>query len=417
MSDVLDHETTRGPATEQAPRLPFDRPDAVDLAPLYSVLRREAPLVRVRTPAGDTAWLVTRYDQARELFADVRLGRSHPRPEEAAAVSDAAIMGGPNGDHETEREEHRRMRALLTPAFSARRMRLLGEHVRELVDACLDAMEAARAQAPDQPVDLHAHLSFPLPVMVICELLGIPFADRGYFRGLSERVGRIDTGSDAQDAMDEFRAYMGRLAAAKLDDPGEDVITDLARAQAEDPIFSHDELTRIASGLLFAGHETTVNRIDLGVLMLLTDTARRDALTADPEGRVNSTVEEVLRLASPGGLGILRYAHEDVVLASGETIPEGDAVLIPPGVANRDPEAFDAPEEFDADRQPNPHLAFGHGAHFCIGASLARIELRTVFAALFTRFPTLRLARPVDEIPVHSDRVTGGVDAVPVRWD
>ena len=406
MTDVL-HE---------APRLPFERPDALEIAPLYAVLRRSAPLVPVRTPAGDDAWLVTRYQEARELFGDARLGRSHPAPEEAAAVSDAAILGGPSGDHATEKADHTRMRTLLTPAFSARRMRSLTEHVQELVDGCLDAMEEAHARNPEAPVDLHEHLSFPLPVLVICELLGIPYGDRTYFHGLSDRVGRMDTGADAQDAMDEFRHYMGVLAAAKLREPGEDVITDLAQAQRDDPAFTHEEFTRLAAGLLFAGHETTVNRIDLGVLMLLTDLSRRDALVADTVGRVNSTVEEVLRLASPGGLGILRYAHEDITLDGGPTIPCGDAVIIPPGVANRDETAFADPDTFDPDRKPNVHLAFGHGAHFCIGASLARTELRTVFTSLFTRFPGMRLAADMDEIGLREDRVTGGVDAVPVSW-
>nr|WP_240979500.1 cytochrome P450 [Streptomyces sp. HNM0574] len=385
------------------------------LAPLYDVLRRQAPLVRVRTPAGDPAWLVTRYSEARELFGDPRLGRSHPSPEDAPGVSDAAVMGGPQGEYATERADHQRMRKLLTPAFSARRMTALAGHVRQLVGERLDAMEAARAAAPDEPVDLHAQLSFPVPVLVICELLGVPYADRAYFHGLSQRVGRLDTGEDAQLAMDEFRAYTGDLAAAKLRDPGEDVLTDLAVAQRDDPAFTHDELTRIASGLLFAGHETTVNRIDLGVLMLLTDTARRDALTAAPDRLVNPTVEEILRLSAPGGLGLLRYAHEDVPVGT-VTIARGDAVIISSGAANRDAEVFGEPDTFDPERSPNLHLAFGHGAHFCIGASLARTELRTVFRELFTRFPTLHLTRPATELTVRTDRVTGGVDEVPVSW-
>ncbi|MCP2163446.1 cytochrome P450 [Goodfellowiella coeruleoviolacea] len=407
--------TTVTASTDQAPQLPFDRPNVLEIAPLYAVLRRQAPLTRVRTPAGDPAWLVTRFEEARALFADPRLGRSHPEPENASIVSDAAVINGPTGDYTTEQAEHTRMRSLLVPAFSASRMRRLADHVQELTEGCLDAMASARASAPDQPVDLHEHLSFPLPVLVICELLGVPFADREYFHGLSDRVGRMNSGGDAKAAMAEFQRYMGALAEAKRANPGEDVVSDLVRAQRDDPALTDDELTRLAAGLLFAGHETTVNRIDLGVLMLLADLDRRDAFLADPEGLARQTVEEILRLSAPGGLALLRYAHEDIEI-SGQLIRRGEAVMISSGAANRDPSVFPEAERFDPSRSPNIHLSFGHGAHFCIGASLARTELRVVFSSLFRRFPTLRLAVPVDELTIRADRVTGGVTAVPVTW-
>ncbi|GAA1317251.1 cytochrome P450 [Pseudonocardia xinjiangensis] len=402
-------------STELAPQLPFDRPNVLDVAPLYAVLRAEAPITKVRTPAGDPAWLVTRYEEARALFGDSRLGRSHPNPSEAATVSDAAILSGPSGDYETEQADHARMRALLVPAFSAKRMRLLAGHVRDLVDGCLDAMEAARAADPERPVDLHATLSFPLPVLVICELLGVPFDDREYFHGLSDRVGRLDGGTDAAEAMAEFERYMGGLAEAKRANPGEDVVSDLVRAQQADPRFTDEMLARLSAGLLFAGHETTVGRIDLGVLLLLSDLDRRDAFAADPEGQAQRTIEEILRLSAPGGLGLLRYAHEDIEIG-GVTIARGDAVLLSTAAANRDPSAFAEATEFDPARSPNPHLSFGHGPHFCIGASLARTELTAVFSALFRRFPGLRLAVEVDDLVVRADRLTGGVTEVPVTW-
>jgi cytochrome P450 len=401
--------------TDLAPQLPFDRPNVLEIAPLYEVLRRDAPIVRVRTPAGDPAWLVTRYQEARTLFADPRFGRSHPAPEEASVVSDAAVISGPSGDYDTEQQSHTRMRKLLVPAFSAKRMRALGDHVQELVTACLDAMQAAHDLSPDEPVDLHEHLSFPLPVLVICELLGVPYADREYFHGLSDRVGQLGAGDDARNAMEEFKAYMSRLAELKRANPMEDVVSDLVLAQNDDPAFSDDDLTALAAGLLFAGHETTVNRIDLGVLMLLTDLDRRDSFVADVDGLVHGTVEEILRLSAPGGLGLLRYAHADVVLGE-QRIAAGDAVIISSGAANRDSSAFAEPDRFDPSRSPNTHLSFGHGAHFCIGASLARTELKIVFSSLFARFPGLRLAVNAGDLAVRSDRVTGGVNEVPVVW-
>lgn len=400
---------------ELAPQLPFDRPNVLDVAPLYDVLRRAAPMSRVRTPAGDPAWLVTRYEEAKALFTDARLGRSHPAPETAARVSDAAVLAGPSGDYESEQADHQRLRKLLVPAFSARRMRLLTEHVQDIVTTCLDTMEAAHDRAPDQAVDLHEHLSFPLPVLVICELLGVPYEDRERFRGLSDRMGQMNAGDDARNAFQEFAAYTGGLAEAKRAEPAQDVISDLVLAQRDDPTFSDQALAELAAGLLFAGHETTAGRIDLGVLRLLSDLDRRDALAADPDGLVASTVEEILRTSAAGGLGLLRYAHDDIEVA-GQTIARGEAVIISSNAANRDPEAFDEPNRFDPTRRPNTHLAFGHGGYFCIGASLARTELRVVFSTLFRRFPGLRLAIDVDDVVVRADRLTGGLAALPVTW-
>ncbi|RSD21359.1 cytochrome P450 [Amycolatopsis eburnea] len=399
-------------ATTDTPRLPFDRPNVLEIAPLFAVLRRQGPVVGVTTPAGDPAWLVTGFEQVRAVFTDPRFGRSHPAPEEASALSDAAVLSRPQGDHETEHAEHARMRKLLVPAFSANRIRRLAGHVQELADGCFDAME--RAGAGGEPVDLHEHLSFPLPVLVICELLGVPYEDRETFRVLSDRMGRMDIGAGAEAALDEFAAYMGRLAAVKRRDPGQDVVSDLVRAQADDPAFGDDDLARLAAGLLFAGHETTSNRIDLGALYLLTDLARRDALAADPEG-VHGVVEEILRLSAPSGLGVLRYAHDDVDLG-GVRIARGDAVVLAIGAANRDETVFPDPEAFDPARKPNAHVAFAYGGWFCIGASLARTELRVVFGSLFRRFPGLRLAVGVDELRIRTNRVTGGVDRVPVLW-
>jgi pentalenolactone synthase len=189
----------------------------------------------------------------------------------------------------------------------------------------------------------------------------------------------------------------------------------MVRIQTEDPAFTDDLLGRLAAGLLFAGHETTAGRIDLGLLYLLSDLDRRDALATDPDGLAASTVEEILRMSATGGLGLLRYAHEDVEI-SGQLVSQGEAVIISTNSANRDPEAFEKSETFDPMRRPNAHVAFGYGGHFCIGASLARTELRVVFAALFKRLPGLRLAVGIDDIEVRENRVAGGLGALPVTW-
>ena len=398
----------------ERPRLPFTRPNLLELAPFYEVLRREAPIAPVTTPAGDPAWLATRFTEVRDLLGDKRFGRSHPEPEQASRISTAAVQDGPSGDYDSEAAEHGRMRRLLTPAFSAKRMRLLSGHVQELVDGYIDDMVAAHAASTDGVVDLHAHLAFPLPVAVICKLLGVPEADGEYFRSLSDRMATF-SGQDAAEAREEFGRYMAGLAEAKRAEPGEDVITDLVRAQAEDEDFGYPEMIRLCVGLLFAGHETTVNRIGLGTLFLLTHPEQWAALAADPDGRIDAVIEEVMRLGAPGDLGLLRYAHTDVEMG-GVTIARGDAVILSINAANRDAEVYSDSETFDPDRSERGHVGFGHGPHFCIGASLARTELRSVFATMARRLPELTLAVGLDDLDIRTDHITGGVRSLPVRW-
>jgi cytochrome P450 len=399
----------------ERPALPFTRPDILELAPLYDVLRREAPVAAVTTPAGDPAWLVTRYEEVRDLLGDRRLGRSHPRPERAARITHGAVQEGPSGNYETEETDHIRMRRLLTPAFAARRMRQMGDDVQALVDSYVDDLVAAKEASPDGVADLHERLAVPLPVAVICRLLGVPHEDSDHFRDLSDRMATYSGDVDAEGARAEFGRYMAGLAERKRAEPCEDVISDLVRAQTEDEDYDYGEMIRLSVGLLFAGHETTVNRIGLGTLLLLSRRERWEDLTADPAGRIDAHVEEIMRLGAPGDLGLLRYAHTDVEVG-GVTIRAGDAVILSINAANRDPQAFAEAEAFDPDREERAHVGFGHGGHFCIGASLARSELRTVFRTLATRLPGLRLATGLDDIEVRTQHLTGGVRALPVTW-
>ena len=399
-----------------APQLPFDRPNALEVAPRYAELRRQAPVTRVLSPAGDPAWLAMGYAEVRQILGDARFGRRHPTPETAAKVSQAAIAGGPRGDYNTETRDHQRMRKMLVPAFSARRMARLTERIQELTARCLDDMQALRDADPNTPVDLDKVLAFPLPALVISELLGVPPEDRGLFGELSKRMTAMYDGADAWAARAELEEYTAGLAAAKRANPGPDVISDVVAMQQEDPTFTDTDVAELAAGLLFAGHETTSGRISFGVLWLLSDASRRAAFAADPDGRVQPTVEEILRLAAPSaGPGLLRYAREDVEIG-GVTIAAGELVLLNTDSANRDESVYADPWEFRTDRKPNAHLTFGHGMHVCIGANLARTELRIVFPALFHRFPGLRLAAGLDELELQSQRVTGGVDRVPVLW-
>ncbi|MEJ3658579.1 cytochrome P450, partial [Actinomycetes bacterium KLBMP 9759] len=358
---------------------------------------------RVRTLTGDVAWLATGYDELKQLLKEPSLGRSHPDPENAARTSGAAVASGPSGDFETEVEQHRQMRQVLTPGFSAKRMLMLRERVGARIDAILDGMVTP-------PVDLHELLGMPLPVMVICELLGVPFEDGPKFRAWSTAMADVTDHAAALRAEAEFFEYTVGLIAVKQAEPGEDVLSDLARAVPA------EQAAQLAKGLLFAGHETTMTRIDLGTLLLIKNPEQKDRLLADPS-LVNSAVEEILRMSLGASVtgGITRYASTDIAVGD-VLIERGDAVLLANGVANHDPKAFDDPDTFDVGRHPNPHLSFGHGGHFCIGATLARVELREVFGRLFQRFPTLHLAVDESELPVNHDKITGGVAALPVAW-
>lgn len=371
---------------------------------------------RVITPAGDPAWLVTRYQDVKRLLTDSRLGRSHPDPERAPRYANAAIFGGPIGTPETEQAEHMQMRALLTRSFSAKRMELLRPRTQELVDGLIDDL---LRQVP--PADFHASVSFPLPVLVICQLLGVPFEDHTRFRQWSDDAADMTNAERSHSGMAQLFGYMFELLARKRQEPGEDVLSDLLAAQAMSPALTDHGIAELSAGLLFAGHETTVAAIDRGVLLLATNPDQRATLQANAS-LIETAVEEILRYpdpvepadnAAPGGLP--RYAHADLDIDD-VTIKAGELVLLALHEANLDPAAFERADEFDIRRADNPHLTFGHGARYCIGAPLARIELQSVLATLVRRVPSLRLAVPLEALRPKSHLLTGGLMELPVTW-
>ncbi|MBV9847888.1 MAG: cytochrome P450 [Kutzneria sp.] len=389
------------------PSLPFPRPSAFDLAPELLRLQEQGPITRVRTAAGDEAWLVTRHDEVKALFADPRLGQSHPEPERAAKVSNSVLIGGARDNYETEDADNAAMRAMLMPAFSPRRIRAMRPLVERTVDDLLEAM--ARREPP---VDLHEALSVPLPVLVICDLLGVPYADREEFRALSDAASDTVDGARSAAGWEGLTAYMDRLLAGKRAEPGDDLLSDLLAAHGgEVPDF---HLAQLGAGLLFAGHETTVVRIDWGTVLLLTNPEQRELVERD-ETRMAEAVEEILRRSANEGGGLPRYARADIEVGD-VTVKAGEAVLLSIGAANHDARTFGDPIRFDIGRKANHHVTFGHGAHYCVGASLARLELQVVFTALLRRFPTLRLAVPVEELRLRTGRLGGGLVEVPVTW-
>jgi len=404
-------------ATQPGPQLPFARADVLHLSPLYRELReQQGPVVRVTSPIGDPGWLVIGYEEARFAFSDKRFGYYiHPDPPNAPLASDSIMLGKPMGDTEYGQDQVK-LRKLLVPAFTPKRIKLLNDWIQELTDGCLDAMQVAHDANPDEPVDYHAQLGWRLPVLVIGALLGVPREDFDYCIELSDRMGAIGNEPDAIAAMMELQEYMGRLADVRRANPGVDVISDMVAAEQADPGIFHDRpLEAHAASLVFPGHETTVARMDFGLLYLLNQPEWKDWLMEDPEGRIDATVEEIARLTSAHNLGLLRWAMEDIEIG-GVTIGRGDLVIISEAGANRDPSVWPDPEVFDPTRETVPHVAFGHGGHVCLGQSLARAELRIVFPSLFRRFPDLRLANELGDYAIRNDRTGGGIDNVLVTW-
>lgn len=386
-------------------QLPFEQWDPLRIAPRLGELQSQGPVHRVRTGPGDEAWLVTSHPLVRRLLEDDRLGRSHPTPETAARTGET-LFEGVLGDFATEAADHARIRSLLQPHFSPKRMRALRPRVEALTARLLDQLTE---HGP--PADLHAGVAVPLPILVICELLGVPYADCEQFRAWTADAASVGDPARSARGMGELFSYGQELVARKRAGPGDDVISRLSAVEG----VSDDEIAGLSMALLFAGHETTVVHISLGTLLLLTNPAQWQALVDDP-GLVGPAVEEILRASTKGpGGGIPRYAREDLEI-DGVTVRAGELVLLANSAANHDPAAFPDPHRLDITRSAGAHVTFGHGARYCLGAPLARIELQAVFTQLVTRFPRLRPAVDVDELRIREDALTGGLAALPVRW-
>jgi cytochrome P450 len=395
-------------SADNLPRLPFDRPNILDLSPRYQALLRDRPVSQARTPIGDVGWLVCGYSEVKSLLADDRLGRSHPDPDRAARYSGSMVQGGPLGDPATEEADYALMRRLLAPAFSARRMQELHGEVEKLVSDLCDRMAA---ETP--PVDIQKMITYALPVMVICRLLGVSSDDRDQFRAWSDAATALYDEESAAEGFAALAGYMDRLIQSKREQPADDLISDLVAATNGTTV-TDDYLSMLVAGLLFAGHETTVLRLDYGTLYMLARPESRQTIQNEPSF-VSGAVEEVLRLGAPGRPPLLHYSRVDIEIG-GESIKAGDLVLLALEAANQDSRVFPDPSRFDVTRRPNPHLTFGYGRHFCLGASLARIEMNVLFSTLFERFPTLRLAVPLEQMRQHENSATGGLNALPVTW-
>ena len=391
----------------QLPQLPFPQTSPLEVAPGLRALRSRRTIQPIRTAVGHEAWLVTDYARVRQLLDDDRLGRSHPEPHAAPRAGESALFGGPVGDFETEVADHARMRALLQPHFSPKHMRAMQPRIETLAKRLLDDLAE---HGP--PADLHATLALPLPILVICELLGVPYGDRDQFRAWTQDASNVRDHARSERGLGELFLYGLKLVEHKRTHPEDDVIS---RMCATDGV-SDFEAATMSIALLFAGHETTVVHIGLGALQLLTNPDQWRALLDNP-ALIPNAVEELMRAtASGGGIGgVPRYARTDFEI-DGIAIHTGDLLLLDFGSANHDPAVFHDPDRVDVTRKEAAHLAFGYGGRYCIGAPLARIELKTVFTQLIPRFPSMHLTVDPASLTVCGDVLIGALVELPVSW-
>jgi len=389
---------------------PFSDPDRLNLHPLYAGLRNEEPLSRVRLPFGEEAWLATRYADVRLVLGDQRfsraasVGRDEPRINPRQSEMGILSMDPP---------EHSRLRTLVAKAFTVRRVELLRSRAEQVANELIDAMVADGA-----PTDLVERYATPLPVTVICELLGVPTADQDRFHIWSEAI--VSTTSLSMEQIvqyiDNLHAYIADLIEQRRQHDKDDLLSAMVRARAENADrLSEQELVALAAGLLAAGHETTVTQIPNFVYVLLTNPDALRQLLDHPE-LLPAAVEELMRYVPLGaGSSFARYALEDVEVG-GVLVRAGEPVLGSLSSANRDGDVFSRPDELDFTRESNPHIGFGHGVHHCLGAQLARMELQVALGVLLKRLPNLRLAVPEQDLVWKTGMLVRGLRAMPVAW-
>ncbi|WP_207311442.1 cytochrome P450 [Lentzea alba] len=385
---------------------PFDPPSRI------TELRSTRPVSPMLFPDGHEGWLVTGYDAVRTALADTRfssrqdLGILHvPFPTPGMPEQTEPSPQTPGLFISMDPPDHTRLRRKLTGAFTVRRMKALEEGIIEITERQLD--ELAKLTPP---IDLVTEFALPVPSLVICELLGVPYADRETFQVNSskfmEREVSLDDKMAAYTAMTTFLA---ELVVSKRAEPADDLLSDLA----QDEDLSVEELVGMAFLLLLAGFETTANMLALGTFALLEHPDQLAELRANPE-LIPDAVEELLRYLAVADV-FFRYAAEDIEFF-GETIRAGSTVILSLLAGNHDPEKFEHADTLDVHRNARGHLSFGHGVHQCLGQQLARIEMRAGFEGLLRRFPSLELAVPAREVKLKTDMNIYGVHALPVTW-
>ncbi|MFJ9679065.1 cytochrome P450 [Streptomyces sp. NPDC101194] len=373
--------------------------------PHYEKLRATGPVHTVRTDDFERVWLVVGYDEGRAVLADQRFGKEWQGPADRPDANDPIFANM----LELDAPHHTRLRKLVTREFTARRVEALRPRVQQITDELLDAM------VPAGRADLVDALAFPLPMTVICELIGVPDLDRNAFRRLSNSIVTPVTPEQEREAVAAMGAYLGELIEDKRCSPGDDLMSALVRTRDEEGDgLSPDELVGMAFLLLVAGHETTVNLISNGVRALLDHPDQLAALRADFD-LIDGAVEEMLRYDGPVETATFRFPRETVRVGR-RVIPAGEPVLVSLAGADRDAGRYPEADRFDIRRDAQGHLAFGHGIHFCLGAPLARMEGRIAIRSLLERCPGLALDTDGEAPDWLPGMLIRGVRALPVRW-
>jgi cytochrome P450 len=411
-------DTLTGTETETAadiPAYPMERDARCPFAPPPQVLAlgEEKGLSRVRIWDGSTPWLITGYDTARALFSDSRVSVDDRRdgfPHWNEGML-STVHKRPRSVFTSDAEEHTRFRRMLSKPFTFKRVEGLRPAIQKITDECIDAILAG-----PQPADIIARLALPVPTVVISEMLGVPYKDHEFFQHHANvGLARYATAEDTVTGAMGLAKYLADLVEAKMANPAEDAVSDLAERVSAGEI-SVKEAAQLGTGLLIAGHETTANMIGIGVLALLEHPDQAAILrdTDDPKVIANA-VEELMRYLSIIQNGQRRVAVEDIEI-EGETIKAGEGIIIDLAPANWDAKAFPEPGRLDLLRSDAAQVGFGYGRHQCVGQQLARAELQIVFHTLLRRIPTLKLAIPVEEVPFKHDRLAYGVYELPVTW-
>lgn len=387
-----------------------------DPYPLYARLRRDHPLARTKQSYIGDAWLVSRYEDVMLVHKDGRFVNNAANATETAdggspwwlprlfrLLQDSMVM--------QDDSDHRRLRTLVHQAFTPRRVQEMATRADTIVTDLLDAAER-RGE-----MDIVSDFALPLPLILISEMMGVPEADRQKFHKWSAAfleapsAGGWEMVKQTPNALRMLRFFQ-RLIADRRRQPGDDLISALVQAEADGERLNEDELLSMIFLLLLAGHETTVNLIGSGALALMHFPEQRQLLAAQPE-RIDSAIEELLRFTNPVTHGTMRYAREPVEIC-GQTIAPGEVIVALLASANRDEAVFDRPDVLDITRQPNKHIAFGFGLHYCLGAPLARLEARAAIPALLQRFPNYRLAIPAADVVWRPTAGVRGLASLPV---
>lgn len=391
------------------PQFPMERESPFEPPPLILRLLRDDPVSKVSLWNGDIAWIVTRYEDVRNLLTNPNLSADvrkpgYPKVSAALAHFTEGLL------NHMDSPEHDVYRRMLAPDFMVKRVESLRPEVETMVDRLIDEMIE---HGP--PVDLVESFAFPIPALVTCSILGVPYDRKGFFVECAEAfLSGTSSVEAAQAAGKELNLYLRELIQAKKTSPGDDTLSRMVTQFVLAGDLDEDVLVTLAMLLLIAGFDTTANMIALGTLTLLQHPEELAAIRDDP-GLIPGAVEELLRYLTITHRGRHRVATADIEVG-GTVIRAGEGIVVAQDAANWDPATFENPGVLDIHREARHHMAFGHGVHQCIGAAVARVELQVAYARLFARLPDLRLAVPLEEIRFKHESSVYGVAALPVAW-